>query len=195
MVKDIYNHSHRWVFNIRDVMPSLKLLNSGALEDVLNTNGCGYYQWTPKLIQELKPKQVVELGGAMGVWDLMVLSVLPPTSKLYSITLPENGLDFAYIDKDYSNFVPVRGDDLDLSCWPKDLDLKATDLWFFDSRHEPEHLKKELELYTPYFKKGTVLLFDDIHSFGLEPVWNELPYDKLDITDPMHYSGYGIAQV
>lgn len=193
MVEEIVKKALR-PFDIRSAMPSLKLLNSGALEDVLNTNGCGYYQWIPNLVEDLKPKQVIELGGAMGVWDLMVLQTLPLESKLWSITLPEHGLEFSYIDKEYPNFVPILGDDLNLENWPKNLNLCDTDLWFFDSKHEEEHLRKELELYTKYFKKGAILLFDDIHSFGLESVWNELPYEKYDATDPLHYSGYGVAR-
>jgi len=26
-------------------------------------------------------------------------------------------------------------------------------------------------------------------------VWSELPYKKLEVTDPCHYSGFGMAQV
>lgn len=194
MVEEIVKKALR-PFDIKKAMPSLKLLNSGALEDVLNTNGCAYYQWIPNLVEDIKPHQIVELGGAMGVWDLMVLQTLPPTSKLYSITLEEHGLEFCFIDGNYPNFVPIVGDDLDLTNWPKDLDLGKTDLWFFDSKHEAEHLRKELALYSPFFKKGAILLFDDIHSFGLESVWNDLPYEKYDATDPLHYSGYGVAIV
>lgn len=186
-------------FNVRGVMPALRAANSGSIEDLLNINGCAYYQWIPGVIEILKPKQVVELGGAMGMWSLMVLHKLPLESKLYSITLPEWELEYSYVVDTYSNFVPILGSDLDLNNWPKDLDLKKTDLWFFDALHTPEHLTKELELYAPFFKEGTVILVDDIHSFGLDSVWQELKdgkYGKIDCydaTDPLHYSGYGIC--
>jgi hypothetical protein len=114
---------------------------------------------------------------------------------LYSITLAEGGLEFSYVVDKYANFIPIVGDDLDLSVWPKDLDLKKTDLWFFDSLHTREQLTKELKLYTPFFKKGTILLFDDIRMDELWPIWEGLPYDKYELTDPCHYTGYGIAVV
>ena len=194
---DLYTRSmKRWEsFDLRGVLPALRNANEGAMDDVRNTNGCRYYQLLPCLIEELRPKQVVELGGAMGVSALMMLHTLPETSKLYSITLEEHGLEFSYVADHYPNFVPVVGNDLDLSVWPKDLDLSKTDLWFFDSLHTREQLTKELALYSPFFKKGTILLFDDIRMEELWPVWESLPYEKKESTNPCHYSGFGIAQV
>jgi len=189
-------------FNIAPVMPALRGLNDGAKEDVLNVNGCANYQWIPGVIDLLKPKQIVELGGAMGVWDLMVLHTLPKTSHLWSITLPEQGLEFSYIVDTYDNFHPVLGDDLDLSNWPKELDLLKTDLWYFDSLHEESQLRKELDLYSPFFKNGAVVLFDDIHLHdGMQAVWDDIVdgnygiTDYYDATDPLHYTGYGVCVV
>lgn len=188
-------------YHVASIMPALRACNSGAIEDVLNTNGCAYYQYTPGLLEILQPKQIVELGGAMGVWDLMVLNAKYQDFKLYSITLEEGGLEFAYVVDKYPNFIPIVGDDLNLSLWPNDLDLKKTDLWFIDSEHTPEQLTKELDLYSPFFKKGSIVLFDDIHSFGLDAVWDEVmkgkwgKWEYLDITDPCHYSGYGMVRV
>lgn len=162
--------------------------------DVLDKQDWGYYQFLPCLIQETKPKQIVELGGAMGVAALMMLSSLPLKSKLYSITLEEGGLEFSYIKKEYPNFVPIVGNDLDMTVWPQNLDLKKTDIWFFDSLHTTEQLTKELELYSPYFKKGAILLFDDIKMDEIWPVWLDLPYEKLDASI-LHFTGFGIAQV
>lgn len=182
-------------FKVEGLLPALKYANEGAIEDVLNINGCACYQWIASLMDVWKPKQVLELGGAMGVWSLCVLHNLPETSKLYSITLAEHGLEFSYIRDNYPNLTMVVGDDLQLANWPKDCQLDKTDLWYFDALHTPEHLQKELDLYTPFFKKGAVLLFDDIRSFGLWDVWEKLPYDKFEATDPLHWSGYGIAVV
>ena len=188
-------------FNIAGVMPSLAGLNDGALEDVLNVNGCANYQWIPGVIDILKPKQIVELGGAMGVWDLMVLYKLPEDSHLYSITLPEGGLEFSYILDKYPNFTPIIGDDLDMNNW-KGVDLEKTDLWYFDTLHEESQLIKELDLYHRFFKKDAVVLFDDIHlNDGMERVWNRIQKgeweitDTYDATDPLHYSGYGCCRI
>lgn len=186
----------RWeTFKISHFMPALRALNQGALDDVLNVNGCRNYQWAPCLIDEVKPSQVVELGGAMGVWDIMVLNSAYQDFKLFSITLKEHGLEFSYIVDNYPNLVKVIGDDLDLKNWPKDLDLSKTDIWYFDSLHTAKQLQAELDLYTPFFKKGAVLVFDDIRMDELWPIWEKLPYDKVELTAPLHYSGYGLAIV
>ncbi len=181
---------------LKPYLLALRNANDGALNDVLNTNGCAYYQWTPGFIETLKPKQIVELGGAMGVWDLMALNGTYQDFDLHSITLAEGGLEFSYVVDKYPNFHPIVGDDLVLSNWG-DLNLHDTDLWFFDSLHTPEQLKKELDLYSPFFKKGAVIMFDDIRSFGLWEVWREFVEGKesLEVTDPCHYSGFGLVRI
>lgn len=182
-------------YNIRGSMPALRNVAEGSMMDILNTNGCCYYQWSPCLVDVLNPKQIVELGGAMGAWDLMVLQDLPEDAHLWSITLPEGGLEFSYIKDNYTNFHPVLGDDLNLKNWPKELDLSKTDLWFFDAEHTAEQLQAEIDLYSPFFKKGAVVLFDDIRMPELWPIWENLPYDKYENTNPCHYSGFGLMIV
>ena len=140
----------------------------------------------------LKPKQVVELGGAMGMWSICVLHSLPEDSKLYSITLAEGGLEFKFIIDKYLNFHPIVGDDLDMKNW-EGIDLGATDIWYIDSLHTYDQVSKELNLYSPFFKKGAILLFDDIHMPELFIVWKELPYDKFDATAWLHFSGFGLC--
>ena len=187
-------------FKIEGLLPALRGLNDGAMEDVLNTNGNAYYQFSTCLVDIMKPSQVIELGGAMGVWDLMVLHTLPSDSMLYSITLPENGLEFSYILDTYPNFHKIIGNDLDLNVW-NDVELGSTDLWFIDTFHQKEQLEKEIELYKPYFKKGAIVMFDDIHiNKGMEKVWGEvvdsgLFSETINITDPCHYTGFGICKV
>lgn len=177
---------------------AMQYANSGAKEDVLNTNGCGYYQWIVGVVEELKPKQVVELGGAMGVWALCVLHTLPKNSMLHSITLAEHGLEFSYIKGEHTNLNMIVGSDLELENF-KGVELENTDLWFIDAEHTETHLRKELDLYHSFFKAGSIILFDDIHSFGLQPVWDDLKkgvygeMDCYDATDPLHYTGYGIC--
>lgn len=197
--KELFDRAmHLWQsFDETTVLTKLNLANSGAIEDFLNTNGCRYYQWSSCLIDLVKPKQVVELGGAMGVWTICALHSLPQKSHLYSITLPENGLEFCYIPDEYPNLTKIVGDDRDMNNW-KGVDLKKTDLWFFDTGiadfHDANLLSEELKLYEPYFKKGAIILFDDIHKTPeMTATWNEITWPKLDCSDPLHHSGFGMA--
>lgn len=181
-------------FDIRGVLPALRGCNEGSLQDVLDRERSGYYQWTPGLIEVLKPKQIVELGAAMGAWDIMACNSAYQDFLLYAITLEEQGLEFSFIKDEYPNLIKVVGDDLKLENWPKGLHLNQTDLWFLDSEHTFKQLNAEIELYAPFFKKGAVILFDDIRMAQLWPIWEHLSkyHDSIELTVPLHYSGYGL---
>lgn len=188
----------RKTLSLQSLGPALRLCNEGAINDVNNIEGCAYYQWSSALFGETKPKQIVELGGAMGVWDVCVLNNLPQDSKLYSVSLAEEGKEYSYVADKYPNFIPCVGDDLDLDVWPKELDLHKTDVWFIDTFHTEDQLRKEWALYSPFMKKGSLVLLDDIHiNVGMERVWNELKekYDHIDGTYPLHWTGYGLIVI
>lgn len=181
-------------YDLTKAEPYLKGLSDGSRNDILNKQEVGYYQFLPCLIEYLNPKICLELGGAMGAASLMMLSSLPKESRLYSITLAEQGLEFSFVKEKYPNFVPIVGNDLDLNNWPNDLDLNQTDLWFFDSEHNYDQLKAEYNLYKPFFKKGTVILIDDIKiNTEMYRAWLEFECDKFDASVYLHWSGFGIA--
>ena len=183
-------------YDLTKAEPWLKGLSEGSRRDILDKTNVGYYQFLPCLINYLGPRVIIELGGAMGAAALMMLSSLPKESRLYSITLEEHGLEFSFVKEKYPSFVPIVGDDLILSNWPKELDLAQTDLWFFDSLHSYDQLHKEIELYKPFFKEGAVILVDDIHlSEEMFRAWLEFSGDKFDATAWLHWSGYGIIVI
>ena len=168
-------------------------ISQGALSDIKNKEEVGYYQMLPVIVEYLKPRVALELGGAMGASTLMMLSSLPRESYLYSITLPEEGLEFSFVKEKYPNFVPIVGNDLNLTIWPKSLDLAQTDLWFFDTTHSYQQLSQEYQTYKPYFKKGAVILLDDIKlNEGMFKAWTEWEGDKFDASTWLHHSGFGI---
>lgn len=181
-------------YDLKKAEPYLKHLSPGSRNDIENKKGVGYYQFLACLVSYLNPKLVLELGGAMGASSLMMLSSLPKESKLYSITLEEGGLEFSFVKENYPNFVPIVGNDLILSNLPKGLDLQKTDLWFFDSTHTYDQLSLERKTYEPFFKKGAVILLDDIKlNEGMFKAWTEFPGDKFDASVYLHWSGFGIS--
>lgn len=175
----------------------MRLVGEGQIREVKNENDRTnlYYQWLACLMKLLKPKQVVELGGAAGISTIMMATSLPQDSKIYSVDFdPE--IAWKWMDREYPQVIKLLGDTRDLNIYPKDMELQATDIWFFDSLHTEDQLSSELKIYTPFFKEGAVLVFDDIHmNPGMERIWNELPYDKQDISTPCHWSGFGVAIV
>ena len=179
-------------FKVESILPDLKDCSQGGLNDVLNTQDSLYYQWLACLVRVLKPKQIVELGGAMGVSSLVMLSQMSAKSKIYSITLEEHGLEFSFIKTYYPQLTKVVGDDKDMSVWPKDLDFSKTDLLFVDAEHTGEALRREITTYFPLIGSGKVVLFDDIHMSELWPIWLGLQKEKLDLS-VLHHSGFGLA--
>lgn len=199
---------------IFDIDDHLNLLASGQYAEVYNRSGMDhlYYQWLHSLVKLTKPKQIVELGAAAGISTIM-MAAADKEANIYSVDIDPQA--WRWMQKDYPNVTKILGDTRDMNIWDKfgewtddgdapgynedsfiPLDLKDTDLWFFDSEHLFEVLNKEVELYKPYWKKGAIVVFDDIHmNEGMERVWNSLDYDKCDNSHPCHYPGFGFLIV
>lgn len=193
-------------FDIGSLMHHFDLVGEGQKLELLNKNERGqnlYYQWLACLMKVVEPKQVVELGPAAGISTIAMATQLDKDVKLYSVDIDES-LAWKWMKYDYPQVVKILGDDLDLKVWnlPVEIkensarargyvDLKKTDVWFIDTLHTKEQLTKEIELYSPFFKKGAVVVLDDIRMEGLWDVWQSLSYDKCETTFPNHYSGFG----
>lgn len=173
--------------------PYLKHINEGCWKDI--TSGeANYYKYFASMMEVLKPKQVVELGGSAGVCSLMILSHLPNDSRLYSISIPEPEIEFRFIKEDYPNLTMIRGNDLDMNNW-KDVDLSKTDICFIDTDHNYWQVHQEIELYFPKFKPGTLVFFDDIDlNDDMKRVWKEVPGTKLSLPT-WHWSGFGVTRI
>lgn len=187
LIKDTFKELE--TFDVGTILPDLKYCAEGSINDVLNTQDSLYYQWITCLMRTYKPRQVVELGGAMGCSALCMLSQLPEDAKLYSATLEERGLEFSYIKTEYPQLTKIIGDDANLDIWPEGLVWKNTDLLFIDAEHSASAVKRELETYLPLIGKGKLVLMDDIHMEELFPVWLNLNKEKRDLS-VLHHSGF-----
>lgn len=162
--------------------------------DIWDIERCYNYLWWAGLVKKHPFKQIVELGGAMGVWSLMVASTAPKETNIWTITLPEHGLEYSFVKKEFPNLHMVVGDDLKWESWPKDFDITKTDAIYFDALHTYEQLSAELKMYGPKLKSGTLAVFDDISlNEEMKQAWAELDWPKFDQTGNLHWSGYGIA--
>jgi len=174
-----------------EIRKYLKDVNEGSMADINNIPMSLYYRYLSALVKVIKPKRVVEMGSAGGASALMMLATLPKRSALYAMTLKEPEGEFRFIKKDYPNLTLIRGNNLELGHWD-DVDLFETDLFFFDTKHTYEQLHAEMKLYDQFFKKGTIVLIDDIRlNEGMTKAWDEIKYDKLSLPD-LHHSGFGM---
>lgn len=168
------------------------LIGAGQYAEIYNRTGQAnlYYQWLHCLVKHVKPKQIVELGAAAGISTILMATAAQPDTKIYSVDIDPQA--WRWMANDYSQVTKILGDTRDLSIYNSDVDLSQTDIWFFDSEHTKEMLQAEVDLYKPFWKKGAIVVFDDIHlNPGMNDVWNSLEYDKCDNSNPCHYSGFG----
>ena len=178
--------------NYKNIVLHLRRNSTDALAAMVNKDEC-YGLWLQSLVNLVKPKQVVELGAGWGNSTIMIGMAMPKDSKFFSVDLGVLQPQWGNIDRYYPSLVRIPGDDLDISLFPKGTKLEETDIWYIDSEHTATHFMKELELYSPFFKKGTIVVCDDIHLNNMELVWNKLPYDKCDLSFPCRPdSGFGM---
>ena len=175
------------------VMPYIQHVEAGSWADIVQGHA-QYYKYLPLVIDLEKPKQVVELGSAAGTSALMMLSHLPKDSMLYACSIPEPEGEFRFIKQEYDSLKLIRGSDLDLSLWG-DVDLKKTDIWFWDTDHNYEQIHAEYELYKPFLKEDCLVFVDDINlNNGMRKFWSEVEFPKLELLDWHTYknTGFGV---
>jgi predicted O-methyltransferase YrrM len=191
-------HQYLQAFDVGSVIKALSKVPEGQLKEVKNETGQPnlYYQYLACLVRYLKPKQVLELGASIGISTIMMATQMDDDAKLYSVDdasdYKEGPTDWSALDRQYPNVIQVVGDDLDPTIYPKDFDIRKTELLFIDTLHYGGQLMKELKLYGPGIPKGCVVVLDDIRTNDMYPVWEAIKDDKIDLTYPCHYSGFGM---
>ncbi len=182
-------------YNVEKVMPDMQKVSPAHRElEVRNRRGDNrYYQWLACLVKLIEPKQIVELGAASGISTIMMLSELGKDARLYSVD-NDPQIAWKWMSKDYPQLTKILDSDLNMGIW-KGVDLSKTDLFFFDTIHKAEQLQKEVDLYSPYWKKGAIVVLDDIRLNDMFPVWENLKYGKVENTNPNHYSGFGFLKI
>lgn len=190
-------------YDIYSDMKYHELVGDGQKLELLDQSGKAnrYYQYLACLMEVVKPKQIVELGAAAGISTTQMALHMPKDCHLYSVD-NDPLIAWIWMNKEFPNLHKILGNDLNLSIYPKELDLSKTDVWFIDSLHMAEQIHEEMKLYSPFMKKGAIVLFDDVHvNPAFEKACEEihagkyLDFDWLDITIPNHYSGFAIAIV
>ena len=165
-------------------------------QEYLNKDEFACWVWLHCLTKLKQPKQFVELGAAFGNSTISIATAMPKDSRLISVDIGGIQPTWGNLDQYYPSLLPIWGNDLDLKIYPKNIDLKKTDIWYIDSEHTAEHFQKELDLYSPFFKKGAIVACDDIHFNDMFSTWEKIPYEKCDNSFPCHTkTGFGVFVV
>lgn len=149
----------------------------------------GMYHYLACATRVIKPNTVVELGADRGVSTLMISEELPPGGKIYSIDVREDGWE--YVPENNKNIVKLVGLSTDTELL-KDINLSEVKFWFIDGEHTNDMVEQEIKTYSPYWKKGTVVMFDDIDLYTR--TWSSIEFDKYESRE-IHNNNFGVVVV
>ncbi len=150
-----------------------------------------YHRALPLLINKLGLKNIVELGSREGVSTLCIWDMLPADAHFTTIDLLKDQRycpDAMYSDPRVDF---IFGDVSDLSIfegkYPFDIDLL-----FSDTIHYNFQVTDEFEIYQYFLADTCLFAIDDIHINDKEKFFDKIPYEKWDLTELYHKSGWGM---
>jgi len=150
-----------------------------------------------KILDNVKPKTVLEIGTAKGGTLFLFARVADSTAKIISIDLPGGSfgggypkwkiplyLSFANEDQEIHLIRANSHDDRTLKEVKRILDDDKVDFLFIDGDHTYEGVKKDFKMYSSLVRKGGIIAFHDIvpHDKAHDPAgevgvplfWSEL---------------------
>ena len=169
-----------------------------------------------KVLENRKPKVVLEIGTANGGTLFLFSRILPKDAIIISIDLPEGKFGGGYPKWKiplYKSF--VKGNQK-LYLLRKDSHQKETlnevlkilsgnllDFLFIDGDHSYEGVKKDFEMYSPLVKKRGIVSFHDVtpgkpkNVGGVPQFWKEVKskYKHREIVKDWKQGGYGIGVI
>jgi len=145
------------------------------------------------IVQELKPKTVLEVGTNKGGTLFLFTRLADPQATVVSVDLPMGMYGGGYPDwkiplyesfrLDKQALHLVRADSHAIETLEKVKSILAgrpVDFLFIDADHTYEGVKKDFDLYSPLVRPGGVIAFHDIvahppsYGCGVDIFWNEI---------------------
>jgi len=169
-----------------------------------------------KVLGELKPKTILEIGTANGGTLFLFSHVAPEDATIISIDLPGGKFGGGYPKWRgvlYKSFaLPgqkihlLRADSHKretLEQVKAILGGREIDLLFIDGNHTYEGVKKDFETYSPLVKEGGIIAFHDIvlgpeeNVGGVPEFWRKVKdsYESKEIVEDWSQNGYGIGVI
>jgi hypothetical protein len=170
-------------------LPIFRLLDDEWRSYLLDPSS--YYRWLAGCVATWRPRLVVELGNYTGAGTLALFSRLARDARLVSVDIRR---DLRFLVPEVAQdrrLELVFGDDLDLDIYvgrpPSPIDLL-----FVDTIHRRWQAEHEWEIYRHLLAPRAVVAFDDIRMNDMPDFWEGLTGDKLDLSETLHDSGFGI---
>jgi predicted O-methyltransferase YrrM len=160
----------------------------------INGVGGSYMKFVPLLIQELELHNIVELGNREGLSTLTIYDNLPQNASFITIDIVE---DQRYCPDNMFTDHRVKfllGDACDLAIFdslPSGISTEI-DFLFTDTIHFDYQLRDEWAIYQHLLADRALVAIDDINLNDKRKLFDELNYEKWDLTDLCHVSGWGL---
>lgn len=216
---------------LEKAIPVLKVdsENKTAIElvDLLYSNKWERFFWIKQLkqeildltllVEEIKPKVIVEIGTNMGGSLFLFTKVADKNALIISIDLPEGpggGGYPSYRDDFYKSFAVepkeihlIKDDSYKqevLELLKNILNGREIDFLFLDGDHAYEGIKMDFDMYTPLVKKGGWVGFHDIKPSlpdnwrQVGPFWEKIKnnYNYKEFLDhSLSWGGIGVVQM
>ena len=157
----------------------------------VNGVGGNYVKFLPLFIQKMGLKRIVELGNREGLSTLAIFDGLPPEATFTTIDIEKDQryCPDAMFKDERVKF--IFGDVSDLSIFegkiPTDIDFLFTDTIHFDFQ-----LRDEWAIYQHLLADRALVAIDDININDKRKLFDELTFEKWDLTELCHVSGWGL---
>ena len=159
-----------------------------------------HYRVLAALIEEVKPRSVVEIGTFKGTGSLAMLQGIPDGGKLTTVDiLPWDQIPETLIkESDFwdGRFEQILCDFGEPKITRKHADLlRGAEIIFIDASKDGVFEKNLIDNFSAIdMTPGTLLIFDDIRQWEMLDIWRGIQHPKLDITSFGHFSGTGIVE-
>tara|TARA_B100000508_G_C11435532_1_gene265817 strand:- start:136 stop:924 length:789 start_codon:yes stop_codon:yes gene_type:complete len=129
-----------------------------------------------RLVQEFKPKTILELGTSLGI-SIAYLAKAAPSAKITSIEGCPQTSKVALLNLKKLNIenVKVINGAFDDHIEEALIDLKVLDFLFIDGNHTEKATLRYFNACLPYLSGKAIVVFDDIYwSKGMLNAWNKI---------------------
>ena len=135
-----------------------------------------YAQLLFRIVKELKPSTIIELGTSLGV-STTYMALASPEAKITTIEGSKNIANIAKDNfiKNNINNIEVVNNNIDNVLNDILNDIKIIDIVFFDGNHRKQATINYFEQCLLSHHNNTVFIFDDIHwSKDMEEAWGHI---------------------